>query len=223
MKLEHLRNGKGLLWLNVASGPYAESGFVNIDNSVFLEMSKFYPFIKFLLSSDHRKAVEKYIKARTIAHIIKHDCRKKLKFPDESVDHILCSHFLEHVYPNEAKTIIQDFRRVLRKRGTLHIVIPNLDVFIDDYILNRAQPNAADGFINKTLLSKEKTPTLRYRILELLGYQGLIHRWMYNANSMALRLKDSGFQLIKNRSNLPSSHIRANDTTSVHLFAEKIK
>ena len=98
MKTDQFRNNYGYVWLNVASRPHVLEDFLSLDNNIFLILTKFYPVIKFLLKNSHREKIISYRNANKKAKILLYDCRKPLKFPDDSIDHILCSHFLEHVY-----------------------------------------------------------------------------------------------------------------------------
>lgn len=50
-----------------------------------------------------------FVAAKQKTVMLKHDCRKKLPVPVISVDHILCSHFLEHVFPEEMELILSVF------------------------------------------------------------------------------------------------------------------
>ncbi len=209
------------IWLNVASSIYVLPGFINLDNHIFLKYKRAMPFLKWMLSAGHKKLAKDYQVAAQKAIILQHDCRKKLNYPDNSVDHILCSHFLEHVYLQETKAILSDFYRVLKPGGTLHIIVPDLGVFIKEYITRSqaGQADAADLFVEGTILSKSSRGTLRYRIMEFQGGFGLQHRWMYDHLSMTHHVKQAGF-LIDNSLMVPSEFFRQNDD-SVHVKAKK--
>lgn len=225
MELTKLQNSRGQIWLNVGSGAYALKEFINLDSSIYLTLMPLYPVLKVLLRPGHLNIIEQYRDATKQARFLRHDCRKPLKFPDESVDHIVCSHFLEHVYPSEVDRIISDFYRVLKRGGTLHIIVPNLEDLITTYNAQRdgkEASSAADALIQGTILSHQQPPTLMYRALELLGYEGLQHRWMYDKASMASRLTSTGFHLLElNQS--PSAAVRLDDGSgSAHLLGEKL-
>ncbi len=205
-------------YLNIASSVYFIEGFINLDKSIFIKLAKIYPVVKPFLKKDHLEMVEKYRTALQRGILMEHDCRKKLKFENESVDHILCSHFLEHVYPDEALVILKDFRRALKPGGTLHLILPDLKKLVNDYQNNNFSD--ADDFVRNTLLTKEKRPTLKYRILELLGSFGLQHYWMYDKNSMSNKLVEAGFTITEFENN-PSESVRKNDGISFHIFAKK--
>lgn len=225
MTLAKFQNSRREIWLNVGSGAQAVKDFVNLDSSIFLTLMPLYPLLRFLLRPGHTEIIEQFRDATSHAPFLRHDCRKPLKFPDQSVDHILCSHFLEHIYPSEVDGVISDFHRVLKTNGTLHVIVPNLADIIDTYIERRAldeASDAADVLIQSTILSHDKPPTLKYRVLELLGYEGLQHRWMYDQASMARRLTNAGFCLLEMNES-PSSAVRLDDgTSSLHLLAEKV-
>ncbi len=220
MQIAKLRNSRGQLWLNVGSAQYVLEDFVNLDNSAYLTLAPFAPLLNPLLKPGHKEIVEGYRRAKAKAHLIRHDCRKPLKFPDASADHILCSHFLEHVYPAEADKILEDFHRVLKTGGTLHLIVPNLETMIRNY-LKRQASGAADALLSDTDLSHENPPTFRYRVLEFLGYQGMQHRWMYDKASLTRKLMNGGFQPLP-VNDCPSSAVRADDgDDSLHIVAGK--
>jgi SAM-dependent methyltransferase len=215
------KNSKGEIWLNVASSIYVLPDFVNLDNHIFLLLRGILPALKAILPSKYHGWMNSYIEATGKAVMLKHDCRKKLEFPDNSVDHILCSHFLEHVYPQETKFILNDFLRVLKPGGTLHVIVPDIENNIHNYMKQKeaGNVNAADNFILDTLLSKDDRGSLKYRVMEFHGGFGLQHRWMYDFSSMNYLVKSIGFDIISG-DELPSIGFRFNDD-SVHVFCRK--
>src|SRR5437879_3932828 len=106
------------VWLNVASGPYVLPRFVNLDNSLFFKLARLWPLSRWFLGPEKRDLVHKFVLARETASLKRFDCKKPLKFDNNSVDHILCSHFLEHLYADEALAVIREFYRVLKAGGT---------------------------------------------------------------------------------------------------------
>ena len=221
MKRTNFKNQHGYTWINVASGHTVLDDFINLDNNIFFTLASIYSFIGFMLTKDHRKAIEKYAEAKKTAPFLKYDCRKQLPFSDASVDHILCSHFLEHLYPEQASKIITDFKRILKNGGTLHIILPDLDMLIEEYTANKNSQDAADVLLKKILMSSEVHPSFSFRLFEFLGFEGFKHRWMYTVNSMSLKLKSAGFELIKDGNSTPSAQVRAGDGESLHMFARK--
>jgi len=207
--------------LNVASSIYVLPDFINLDNHVFLKYKWAMPFVSWMLKPGHRKLANDYKEAAQKAIILQHDCRKKLRYAENSIDHILCSHFLEHVYLDETKNILADFYRVLKPGGTVHIIVPDIQVFIKAYSDHSlaGQVDAADQFVEGTILSKRSRGTLRYRIMEFQGGFGLQHRWMYDEHSMTQHVKEAGFS-VDNSLVVPSESFRQHDD-SVHVKAIK--
>lgn len=221
MNIEKFRNPENSIWLNVASSVHVLENFVNLDNHVFLRFTGLYPFLKRVVPGKYHSLFEAYAQARGKAILLKHDCRQTLPFPAESVDHLLCSHFLEHVFPAEMEVIIADFHRVLKSGATLHVIVPDLTLLVNQYLDNQQQGSAgaADKFVNDTLLSREQRGTLRYRFLEFIGGFGLQHYWMYDYASLTARLVKAGFELVDEKDS-PSGSYRLNDG-SLHVFARK--
>ena len=219
--LSRFKNKHGQFWLNVASSSSLMEDFVNLDNHITLYFLSFYPLIKWVMPRKYGGFFEQYLQAKKQGLMVRHDCRKRLPFPDSSVDHILCSHFLEHVYPDELTVVLREFRRVLKKQATLHIIVPDFRLQIERYFENKKSnlPQAADELIKSTLLCLERRGTIKYRLLESLGGFGLQHRWMYDYASMAKRIKDAGFEILDSNET-PSKDYRYNDC-SVHIVACK--
>jgi len=218
-----LTNTKNQIWLNVASSTFVMDEYVNLDNHIFLRYLRFFKVFSFLLKKGHKDYVKDFISAKKMSKLIIHDCRKKLDFPDVSVDHIVCSHFLEHIFPNEMELVVKDFYRCLKSGGTLHIVVSDINEYIEEYLKNRQDPEnyiiAADKFISSTLLTRNHRGNFRFRLLEFLGGSGLNHRWMYDNSSMEHKIKGLGYKIIDG-SNTPSYSFRKGDG-SVHIFAVK--
>ncbi|MEM7211596.1 MAG: class I SAM-dependent methyltransferase [Pseudomonadota bacterium] len=220
MKIDDLRNSQGKIWLNVASSSYPIEDFANLDNHIFPTLLA-YPFLLPLVPKRNQNLLEKYRAATQKAKMHRHDCRKPLPLAAGTVDHILCSHFLEHVFPDEATAILGDFRRVLKPGGTAHIIVPDIAVQIDQYNAERGtDANAADNFLRGSLLSKEHRGSLKYRIMEFGGGFGLQHRWMYDQASMEAKVSGVGFELLE-LNETPSCDWRKGDGVSVHVVARK--
>lgn len=194
--------------INVGSGRYPMKGFVNLDNSIFLRSLPFYPLLKPFLSSSHRGIFEEYRAAVTGNTYRVHNCIKRLPYGAGSVDHILCSHFLEHVFRDQAQVILRDFRRVLRPgTGTMHLIVPDIRSRAERY-LHSQDARAADEFIDSTILSSPRRPSLRYRLMEINGSFGLQHRWMYDAGSLSKLVEEAGFTILE-RNDTPSGSWRS--------------
>jgi len=190
--------------INVGSGRYPMKGFVNLDNSLFLRTLPLYPLLKPFLNPNHRAIFEEYRVAIASNTYRIHNCINTLPYSAGSVDHILCSHFLEHVYRDQAQLILKDFHRVLRPgTGTMHLIVPDIRSRAEKY-LHSQDPLAADEFVESTILSSARRPSLRYRLMEINGSFGLGHRWMYDECTLSHLVREAGFTILDQ--NVTPSH-----------------
>ena len=94
------------LSINIASGPFGEEGWVNID----------------------------MFKHENIAFV--YDCRTKLPFRDNSVARIRAEHIFEHLdKKDEAPEFLKECQRVLKKGSVLRIIVPDIAKFVEAYYL----------------------------------------------------------------------------------------
>lgn len=208
------------VWLNVASSVDVLDDYINLDNGVYYRFTAFLPVLRMLGARKYAASVESHRNAKKRGGVVLHDCRSPLPFRAGSVDHILCSHFLEHVYPDEATSIVRDFYRVLRPGGTAHLIVPNLHHLAQRY-LEDDSPRAAADFIERTILSARTRPSWRFRLLEALGYEGLKHRWMYDEQSLTRLALSVGFHIAPLTAS-PSANYRSQDgAISVHAVGIK--
>ena len=221
-RLDRYRNSKGQIWLNVASSTYVLKDFANLDNHVFLGISRLPALFNFMFPKKYRDYIKVYREANRTAPLLRHDCRKPIDIPANVADHVLCSHFLEHVFPNEASEILMDFWRVLKPGATMHIIVPDIAVLAEAYLERRkaGDADAADEFVRETLLTTATRGTLKYRLLEATGGFGLQHRWMYDQYSIRMRIAAAGFEILP-ENDTPSSAYRKGDG-SVHVVARKV-
>lgn len=209
------------LWVNVASSFYTLEGYTNLDTSIYYRMLQLPQWVQDKLPQKYQKDVQVYRDAKAKAPVKFHDCRKPLPFKDNSIEHIVCSHFLEHVYPDECAKILADYYDKLHSGGTVHIVVPDLNEYIEAYTQNRSTnpDQAADDFMTYSILSRSSRGSWKYRFMEATGLFGLQHRWMYDQASMEKMVAAAGFKLVK-RTATPSKDYRHKDG-SVHVFGQK--
>jgi predicted SAM-dependent methyltransferase len=197
-------------------------GFINLDTSLYYWLLRIPRTVQDRLPWRYQADLADYRAAMASSKIIMHDCRKPLPFEDGTVDHILASHFLEHVYPNECKAILRDYHRALKPGGTLHVIVPDLKAYVDEYIrLTKKNPTkAADWFVEHSLLSRPTRGSLRYRLMEMTGLFGLQHRWMYDQPSLEKIVRESGFTLFDGKGT-PSRAYVGTDPRRAVVFARK--
>lgn len=182
--------------VNVASNVFAMEGYVNIDNSPFLILAPLYPLLKPFLKESHRRRVHEFVELKKKFHIVRADCKKPLPFKENSIDHIFCSHFLEHLYRDDAIGVLKGFHKILKPGGTMHVVVPDIAVYVDHYL----KTGNADEFIEGTTLSWPKRPSFLFRLFSSIGSFGLTHLWMYDRASLTKILEEAGFTVVPKES-----------------------
>ncbi|MFA5000086.1 MAG: methyltransferase domain-containing protein [Patescibacteria group bacterium] len=65
-----------------------------------------------------------------------HNIKKRLPFPDNSLDFVYHSHILEHLRQNEAKKFIKECYRILKPEGLIRIAVPDLEKLCEEYLKN---------------------------------------------------------------------------------------
>ncbi len=215
-------NKQGKLWINCASSVFVLPEFINLDNHIWLRLLPVFNVTKRLIPSRYHQNIAKLQEASDKAPLFQHDCTKPLPVADNSVDHILCSHFLEHVFPFEAEAIVADYYRVLKPGGTVHLIVPDLALQVENYQNQKANnPKAADSFLEEMLISRRNKPSWRFQLLGLVGNFGLDHKWMYDLQSLSELATAAGFRMVP-ENQTPSSQVRHNDGESAHFVGVKV-
>lgn len=180
-----------ILRLNLGSGPKYIDGFINIDKSVNIILSR----IKILKKILHKlNLIETQHLAEWDKRIIFKDV-KKIKFKSETVHYIYTSHFLEHLYMWEAEAVLQHCYSILKKNGILRIVLPDLSHFIKEFNqLYPLNPVKASLDFNISLLSHPIAKTKK--ILGFIQLSDHIHKWHPTKELVINILKNVGFQVI---------------------------
>src|SRR5262249_31946272 len=101
---DKFKNSPRQIWLNGGSGNYLLAEFVNVDSNFLFFLVPFYPVLRVFLKPAARDWIEKFKAQRRERRFKLANCAKPLPLPSDSVDHILASHFVEHLYRNDAET-----------------------------------------------------------------------------------------------------------------------
>jgi len=171
-------------------------GWENMDNSPNARLAK-YPRIRRWLALAHLLPVE------TAAvpwpkNIRIHDATQSLPYPDQSLQYVYTSHFLEHQKPQQADCFLGECYRVLAPGGILRVVVPDLSLLCKEYIeatQSTAQSGelAADQFLKRTQLLGDDAGGPRWfqAVRTLWGRDR--HFWMYDERSLGAGLERAGF------------------------------
>ena len=67
-------------------------------------------------------------------HVKRVDIRKGIPYPGESFDAVYSSHLLEHLSPDQTRSLLNEMKRVLKKEGIIRIVVPDLEAIARIYL-----------------------------------------------------------------------------------------
>ncbi|MGD0792413.1 MAG: methyltransferase domain-containing protein [Terriglobales bacterium] len=160
------------LKLNIGCGTSGIEGWVNIDNSPSILLSRLPLGRRIFRTPDWPRGVRRA------------DVRKRIPFPDSSVSCIYSSHTFEHFTYEESRAVARECFRVLRPGGILRIVVPDLGILVRDYLADTADPMASHKFVSRLLL----TTSVRDIV-----HAGAHHKQMFDARSLAHMLQEAGF------------------------------
>ena len=104
------------------------------------------------------------------------DVRKRFPYPDSTFEAAFSSHFLEHLFPDDARHCLSEVHRVLRPGGICRIVVPDLDL-----IVSRYDPSTTEPFLR--MIFEEPGAATKNA-----------HHWHYNALSLTEALRQTGFR-----------------------------
>ena len=154
------------------------------------------------------------------------DLRRGIPYPDNSVDVVYHSHFLEHLDRDVAPGLLRESLRVLRPGGIHRIVVPDFEApareyvrHLDDCLSGAGEQAVHDHYISGLLLFsvlREATGTshqskrrrwLENKILGDARKRGHTHQWMYDRVNLPNLLKSCGYDSVVlqafNKSDIP--------------------
>jgi predicted SAM-dependent methyltransferase len=124
------------------------------------------------------------------------DLREDLPFPDDSIRAIYSEHIFEHfAYPADAKHLLRESLRVLAPGGTFSLVVPDAGALLHAYVGDDRTFFEHDRLRSYLL---EEHPTFMHHVNYWFRQDGL-HRYAYDAETLAQVLRDAGFTDVRVR------------------------
>ena len=194
--------------------------FVNVDSNFLCFLSPFYPAAKAFLKTPTCEWLTTFQAGRRDNNFIFANCRRPLKFPSDSVDHILISHFLEHLHYEDAVAVLASYFAALKPGGTLHIIVPDLAENARDYVNQIGDPAATESFVDWLNYRKRHMTKLSVRVLRLTGWFDLGHCFLYDVSLLSKLVRSAGFELLTHNDS-PSAFWRLNDPRQVNILVQK--
>ena len=161
------------LKLNIGCGTSGIEGWVNIDNSPSILLSRLPLGKRIFHNPDWPHGVRRA------------DVRKRIPYPDSSVVCIYSSHTFEHFTYQQSRAVALECFRVLEPGGILRIVVPDLGIVVRDYLADSADPMASHTFVSRLLLAAN---------VRDLVHPGAHHKQMFDARSLVHLLRGVGFK-----------------------------
>jgi predicted SAM-dependent methyltransferase len=179
--------------INLGCGFDNPVNWLGLDGGASLWLIKKSP--KFLLKRSYKNfnmsdtmPFNEYVEKVKAVSYVHYDITYGLPFRDGSVPNIFSSHFMEHLFRDDARNLLKECYRVIAKSGIIRIVVPSLDeaamlveLAVQEFRKGNVEPiqkfvtNPDQGFMDK--FSR--------------------HKWMYNFNELKNLLSEAGFEDIK--------------------------
>jgi predicted SAM-dependent methyltransferase len=155
---------------------------------------------------------------------IRWDCRRGLPLADGSAAGIRVEHFLEHIEPREElPAFLRDCHRVLELGGVLRVIVPDAERYLHAY----CSPGL-DGFRQLAVPDPfpQDLPT-RMDVINHVFHSWHEHRWAYDSETLAHRLRAAGFNTIERagfgQSRLPALAQDREHHAQYSLYVEALK
>ena len=161
-------------------------GWVNVDNALKHIIVSKIPFLPRLLYSFGFITEDIFNKHlnKKFKNVQYGDARKKLKFESNSIDYIYSSNMLEHLFHKDAENFLIECKRILKKNGALRIVVPDLEFYVKEYLLDLNNMEKKNNFIS-----------IMYAYGEYRGIKNG-HKWMYDKYNLSNILEEIGFSKV---------------------------
>lgn len=176
----HTFKPKGrVIKVNIGSGLSVADGWINVDaslNAFFSKWPRF--FLNALYSASGTKqhySFQEYYRILRNNLFVHHNVEYGIPFPDESVDCLYSSHFLEHLFRDDARRLVKEAHRVLKKGGIIRICVPNLEYAVSLY------------------QKGEKEKTLSYFFVDSKYGYFHQHKYMYDFDTLKQLFEEAGF------------------------------
>jgi predicted SAM-dependent methyltransferase len=166
--------------VNLGSGLRVAKGWLNIDgslNALFASWPSFFHRVIYNLSGSR-----KYYSFKQYNDILKnhqflyHDLSQSLPLHENTVDFIYSSHFLEHLFKNDAANLLLAANKALKPGGIIRISVPDLAYAVSLYKLGKKNEMLEDYFF----VSGRDSYLAR-------------HKYMYDFDLIKVALEKAGF------------------------------
>lgn len=117
------------------------------------------------------------------------DVTRKLPLPDKSIKGIYTEHMIEHLSFDRIGPLFNEFKRILKKDGTLRIVVPDAELYLDLYQSKKCGENVRFPYEDEYLTD---TPMMHVNRI----FRGYEHQYAYDFQTLAILLDKCGYSHI---------------------------
>jgi predicted SAM-dependent methyltransferase len=168
-----------IIKVNIGSGLSVAPGWINVDASLNAFFSKWPRFVLKIIyrisGSKQWYSEEGYCNILKSHNFVHHNVEYGLPFPNESIDYLYSSHLIEHLFKEDAKKLLKEAHRVLKKSGIVRICVPDLEYAISLY------------------QKGDKEKALRYFFATSKSGYFSRHQYMYDFDLLKQLLEEAGF------------------------------
>lgn len=169
--------------VNIGSGLSVAPGWINVDASLNAFFSKWPQSVLKILyrisGSKQWYSQKEYCNILKNHIFVHHNIEYGLPFPEKSIDYVYSSHLLEHLFKEDAKKLLKETYRVLKKGGIARICIPDLEHAISLYEIG------------------DKEQALHYFFTTSKSGYFSRHQYMYDFDLLKKLLGEVGFTCIQ--------------------------
>lgn len=170
----------GLVKVNLGCGLRVEKGWLNIDgslNAMFASWPVWLHKILYRLSGARQYySLEQYCGILKNHRFLYHDLALGLPLHDNTADFIYSSHFFEHIFKDDAASLLKACAQALKPGGRIRISIPDLAYAVSLYGLGKKAEMLDDYFF-----------------VEGKGSYLARHKYMYDFDLIKTALEQAGF------------------------------
>ena len=167
--------------LNLGCGDQTPQGWINVDYALGARFAKL-PLFSFLNKQF------RFFNIDWNKHIYLHDLRTRFPWGDGQANYVYSSHSLEHLTREEGLFFLRECHRILKQRGVIRVVVPDLRVIVDDYLKGSTKAN--QFLENLGVLYGGQHSRLKQRLSPFFQFR---HKCMYDCETLLAIMQEIGF------------------------------
>jgi predicted SAM-dependent methyltransferase len=144
------------------------------------------------------------------------DLLQTLPFPDNSVEKIYSSHFLEHFQTLDILKILKESHRILKPGGWISACVPDGSIYINAYCSKKEMDP-------KIWLRYTPAANIFSKIdyVNYMAYLGTEHKHLFDQDNLSALFEAAGFKNVRPRSFNPEYDMKVRDYQSIYVEATK--